>query len=140
MDKWLELPHLCIRYKHYILLSCIQTVVFHNFIAFLVAIDFCSQCMGKLQLTGINLTWVFNSRSGCMCAKDLCCYAAKRPNLKLKTWSKQLLGYLLLAFTLSCQCHKTFKCKLTHYFLTRSFHSTDKYFFCKIRFNWSWHV
>ncbi len=33
-----------------------------------------------------------------MCAMYLCCHEAKRPNLKLKTRSKQLLGYLPLAF------------------------------------------
>ncbi len=30
----------------------------------------------------------------------LCCYEAKRPNFELKTWPKQLLGSLLLAFAL----------------------------------------
>jgi hypothetical protein len=47
-----------------------------------------------------NLGRVFNSRSGCMCAMHLCCYEAKRPNLKLKTLPRQLLGSLPLAFML----------------------------------------
>jgi hypothetical protein len=42
----------------------------------------------KLPLTGRNLGRVFNSTSGCMCAMNLCCYAAKRSSLKLKTRSK----------------------------------------------------
>jgi hypothetical protein len=56
--------------------------------------------MDKLQLTGQNLGRVFNCRSGCMGALHLCCYEAKRPNLKLKTQPKQLLGSLPLAFVL----------------------------------------
>jgi hypothetical protein len=57
--------------------------------------------MDKLQLTGQNLGRVFNSRSGCMCAMHLCYYEAKLPNLKLKTWPKQLLGSLPITFALS---------------------------------------
>jgi hypothetical protein len=57
--------------------------------------------MDKLQLTGQNLGGVFNSRSGCMCAMHLCFYEAKQPNLKLKTWPKQLLGSLPITFALS---------------------------------------
>ena len=34
---------------------------------------------------------VFDSRSGCTCALCMCCYEAKRHNLKLKTLNKQLL-------------------------------------------------
>jgi hypothetical protein len=54
--------------------------------------------MDKLQLTGQNRARIFNSRIGCVRAMLLCCYKAKQPNLKLKTWARQLLGYLLLAF------------------------------------------
>ncbi len=54
--------------------------------------------MDKLQLKGQNLGRVFNSRSGRMRAMHLCCFEAKGPNLKLKTWPKQLLGSLSLAF------------------------------------------
>ncbi len=32
----------------------------------------------------------------------------KQPNLKLKSWSKQLLGYLPLAFTLPSKTYKVF--------------------------------
>jgi len=46
--------------------------------------------------TGLNLGQGFNSRSGCMYAKHLLYGVAKRPNLELKTWSKQLFGYLPL--------------------------------------------
>jgi hypothetical protein len=56
--------------------------------------------MDKLQLTGRNLGQVFNSRSGCLYAIHLCCYKAKRPNLKLKTLPIQLNGFLSLAFML----------------------------------------
>jgi hypothetical protein len=42
----------------------------------------------------------FNSRSGCLCALDLLCRKAIRPNLKLKTWPKQLLGSLPLDIAL----------------------------------------
>jgi hypothetical protein len=41
------------------------------------------ECMFKLQLTGQNLGWVFNSRSGCMGAMHLCCIQAKWPSLLL---------------------------------------------------------
>jgi hypothetical protein len=56
--------------------------------------------MDKLQLAGQNLGRVFNSRSGCMCARHLFCYEAKQPNLKLKTRPKQLLGSLPIGFAL----------------------------------------
>jgi hypothetical protein len=56
--------------------------------------------MDKLQLTGRNLGRVFNSRSGCLCAMQLCCFGTKLPNLMLKTWPKQLLGYLPLDIAL----------------------------------------
>jgi hypothetical protein len=52
--------------------------------------------MGKLQLTGRNLSRVFNFRSGCVHAMHLLCYGVKLPNLKFKTQPKQLLGYLPL--------------------------------------------
>jgi hypothetical protein len=35
-----------------------------------------------------------------MCAVHFSCYEAKWPSLKLKTWPKQLLGYLLLDIAL----------------------------------------
>ncbi len=53
--------------------------------------------MDKLKLTGQNLGPVFNSRCGCKCAMHLCRYEAKRPNLKLKSQPKQLLGSALPA-------------------------------------------
>jgi len=56
--------------------------------------------MDILQLVERNLGLVFNSRSGCMCARHLFCYDAKQPNLKLKTRSKQLVGSLPIAFAL----------------------------------------
>ncbi len=46
--------------------------------------------MDKPQLTRQNLDWVFNSRSGHLYSKWLCCYWLKLPNLELKTWQKQL--------------------------------------------------
>jgi hypothetical protein len=52
----------------------------------------------NFRLTGQKLGRVFNTRSGCVCDMHLCCYEVKLPNLELKTWPKQLLGYLLLDF------------------------------------------
>ncbi len=63
--------------------------------------------MDNLQLTGWNMGRVFHSRSGCMCTKHLCCYEAKQPNLKLKTWPKQPLGSLALAFALPIWAHSS---------------------------------
>jgi hypothetical protein len=57
-------------------------------------------CMDKLKLTGLNLGRVFNSRLGRACIGHAIVHITKQPNLKLKTWPKQLLGYLLLAFVL----------------------------------------
>ncbi len=54
----------------------------------------------KLQLRRQNLGRVFNFRSGCMHAMHLCCCESGRPNLKLKTQPKQLLGSLPLASVL----------------------------------------
>jgi hypothetical protein len=56
--------------------------------------------MDKLDATGQNLGRVFNSRLG---RAGICCaisYITKRPNLKLKTQPKELLGSLPLAFAL----------------------------------------
>jgi hypothetical protein len=55
-----------------------------------------STAMDKLQVTGQNLGRVFNSRSGCMCARLLRCHETKLPDLKLKTRSKIILDYLLI--------------------------------------------
>jgi hypothetical protein len=57
--------------------------------------------MGKLQLSGQNLGRVFNSRLGRACMYCATAYITKQPNLKLKTWHKQLIGSLLLAFKLT---------------------------------------
>ncbi len=62
-------------------------------------------CMGKIKLTGQNLGWVFNSRLGHACMFRVIAYITKQPNLKLKTWPKQLLGSLLLAFSSPGLCH-----------------------------------
>jgi hypothetical protein len=59
-----------------------------------------SQTMDKIMLTGQNLVRVFNSRLGRACIRNVIVDITKQPNLKLKTWSKQLLGYLPLAFVL----------------------------------------
>ncbi len=56
--------------------------------------------MDKLQLAGRNLGRVFNSRSGCTHTMYFNPCKAKRPNLKLKTWPKQLLGCLTLDIVL----------------------------------------
>jgi hypothetical protein len=44
---------------------------------------------------------VFNSRSGCVHAMYLHVFETKLPNLKLKTWHKQLLGSLPLDIELT---------------------------------------
>jgi hypothetical protein len=56
--------------------------------------------MDKLHLTGQNLGRVFNFRNGRVLAVHLLCCGVKLPNLKLKTWPKQLLGSLLLDIAL----------------------------------------
>jgi hypothetical protein len=76
--------------------------------------------MDKLQLTGQNLVRVFNSRSGCMCAMYFCCFEAKWPSLKLKTWPKQLLGFLPLAFALSAPSLALEKTNTPSYFVAAS--------------------
>jgi hypothetical protein len=55
---------------------------------------------GQLQLTGQNLGQVFNFRFGHLQAEHFWCYQVKQPNLKLKTWSKQLLCSLPLVIAL----------------------------------------
>ncbi len=50
------------------------------------------------MLIGQNLDQLFNSRLGCACVCCAFAYLIKRPNLKLKTWLKQLSGYLPQAF------------------------------------------
>ncbi len=54
----------------------------------------------KLQLTGQNLGRVFNFRNGHVHATYFLYYRLKLPNLKLKTWHKQLLGFLPLDIAL----------------------------------------
>jgi hypothetical protein len=51
--------------------------------------------MDKLYLTGQDLGRAFNSRSGCVNAMQLNGFETKRPNLKLKIRTKQLLHSLL---------------------------------------------
>ncbi len=54
----------------------------------------------KLKLSGKNLGRVFNFSSGCVHAMQLYFIEVKLPNLKLKTWPKQLLGSLRLVIAL----------------------------------------
>jgi hypothetical protein len=61
--------------------------------------------MDKLKLTGQNLGRVFNSRLGHACMFRVIAYITKQPNLKLKTWPKQLLVSLLLALEVPGLCH-----------------------------------
>ncbi len=56
--------------------------------------------MDKLHLTGQNLGRVFNFRNGRVHAVHVLCCGVKLPNLKLKTWPKQLLGSLPLDIAL----------------------------------------
>ncbi len=59
-----------------------------------------TKAIDKLKLAGQNLDQVFNFRHGRAFAPRTSFIAAKLPNLKWKTWPKQLLGYLLWAFLL----------------------------------------
>jgi len=52
--------------------------------------------MDKLKLLGL----VFNSRRVLACVRHAFTLITKQPNLKLKFWPKQFLGFLALAFTL----------------------------------------
>jgi hypothetical protein len=56
--------------------------------------------MDKLKLTGRNLGQAFNSRLSRACIVHAIVHLRKQPNLKLKTWPKQLLGSLPLPFAL----------------------------------------
>jgi hypothetical protein len=56
--------------------------------------------MDKLQLTRRNLVRVFNFINGLVHAVHLFGCRVKLPNLKLKTWPKQLLGSLPLDIAL----------------------------------------
>jgi hypothetical protein len=50
--------------------------------------------MYKLKPTGQNLGRVYNFRNGRLHAVHFLCYGVKLPNIKFKTWPKQLLGSL----------------------------------------------
>ncbi len=50
--------------------------------------------MDQLQLPVQILDQEFNFENGCEYAVHFLCYEVKLPNLKLKTWPKQLLGSL----------------------------------------------
>ncbi len=56
--------------------------------------------MDKLNIRGRNLGQVFNSKLGRAHRAQAILHITKQPNLKLKTWPKQLLGSLPLAFAL----------------------------------------
>jgi hypothetical protein len=51
-------------------------------------------------LVGQKLGLVYNSKCMCVCIPSSTRTTTKQSNLKLKTWLKQLLGHLLLAFVL----------------------------------------
>jgi hypothetical protein len=59
-----------------------------------------AESMDKLQLIRKNLGRVFKFRNGHVHAVHFLCYRVKMPNLKLKTWPKQLLGFLPLDIAL----------------------------------------
>ncbi len=56
--------------------------------------------MDKLQVTGQNLGQVFNIRGGHLHAAAFLVSSVKLPYLQVKTWPKQLLGYLPLDIAL----------------------------------------
>ncbi len=63
--------------------------------------------MDKLQLTGQDLGRVFNFRSGHLHAAQFFALSLKLPNLKLKAWPKQLLGFLPLVLVLLTEIIKS---------------------------------
>jgi hypothetical protein len=71
--------------------------------------------MDKLQQAEQNLGRVFNSRSGYIPGMTLHFYEAKLPNLNLKAWLRQLLGYLLLNIVL----HAVSRPNLVHLYLLK---------------------
>jgi hypothetical protein len=60
--------------------------------------------MDKRNLTGQTLGRIFNSKLGHACICRKVAHITKRPNLKLKTRSKQLSGSLVLALVFPGQC------------------------------------
>ncbi len=72
----------------------------------LTPLVFPGQTMDKLKQTGQNSGQVFDSSPGCVCISRVIANVTKRPNLKLKTRAKQLLGSLLFAFALPGQTKK----------------------------------
>jgi hypothetical protein len=60
--------------------------------------------LAKFDITAVDIVAVDitppHPRIGRACICHAIAYIAKRPNLKLSTWPKQLLGYLPLAFEL----------------------------------------
>ncbi len=87
----------------------------------IVVLMYCLMSMDKLHLTGQNLGRVFNSRSGRVHAIHSCCYWARLPDLKLKTWPKQLLGSLPLDIALPASAYgsslRKIKKKMTFHFM-----------------------
>jgi hypothetical protein len=77
--------------------------------------------MDKLQLKGQNLSRVFNFSFGHLHAAHFWCYRVKLPNLKLKTWPKQLLGSLPLVIALPKLKLKTFVDSFFQMFLSHLF-------------------
>ncbi len=63
------------------------------------------ETMNKLKLTGRNLGRISSLGSVVLVQAMNCIHFVKPPNLKLKTWPKQLLGYLPLAFELPNETH-----------------------------------
>ncbi len=63
--------------------------------------------MNKLQLTGQNLGRAGNSRRDRVYAIQLHFSETKQTNLKLITWNKQLLGYLIIDIVLPYYNHNT---------------------------------
>jgi hypothetical protein len=61
-----------------------QVCIIPHRIAPLVTLTEISYFMDKVQLAGQNLGRVFNSRSGCMCARHLFCHEAKRAQVKVE--------------------------------------------------------
>jgi hypothetical protein len=93
---WLFDPSLCpsIKIRAYKDISKELFIYFTFKLIFILISSF----MDELELTGRNQVHVFiyRLRHACIFCATTC--TTKWPNLKLKTWSKQLFGYLPLAF------------------------------------------
>jgi hypothetical protein len=99
-------------------------------------LEFPGSILDKIQLIRQNLGRVFKFRSGNVLAMQLHCYEVKLPNLKLKTWFKQLLSHLTLDIALPGSIKERncaiFNAKLCNSIQYGSFWNFLRFRFCSI--------